>query len=94
MAPGGVSPEARWALDLADAGVQVGVAVRLFLMSDGAELLSEGSADRAAREGVAVSACSRTVLARGLPTDRPGVDYASQHVLARIVATSDRFVSL
>ena len=43
--------------------------------------------------GGLVAACSRTVLARGLPTDRAGVDYASQHALARTVALCDRFVS-
>ena len=88
------APEARLAIGLASAAARSGVEVRLFLMSDGAELLAGGADDELAREGVTLSACSRTVLARGLPTDRPGVDYASQHVLARIVAGSDRFVSL
>jgi sulfur relay (sulfurtransferase) complex TusBCD TusD component (DsrE family) len=66
------------------------VAVRLFLMAEGVDLL-EQEVDLG---GAVVSACSRTVIARGVATDRQHVDYASQHQLARIVAGCDRFVSL
>jgi sulfur relay (sulfurtransferase) complex TusBCD TusD component (DsrE family) len=86
--------EARWAIALARSGARAGIAVRLFLMADGVDLLGEEGARELAEPGVAVSACSQTVIARGLPTGHPHVDYASQHRLARIVAGSDRFVSL
>lgn len=86
--------EARWATALARTGARAGIAVRLFLMADGVDLLEGEEARDLDEPGVAVSSCSQTVIARGLPTGHPHVDYASQHRLARIVAGSDRFVSL
>ena len=62
-------------------------------MWDGVEFLGGAEITALAERGADVAVCSQTALGRRRPTDRPGIDYASQYVLASYVSSCDRFVS-
>jgi len=63
-------------------------------MHDGVDALADGTAAGWAAAGAEVSVCTQSAVQRRRPLDVAGVDYASQYLLATIVAEADRFVGL
>lgn len=93
----------RAALALAEAALEAGHAVELFLMEDGLyHALPTGYRDdpaarleRLAARGMKVAACTYNATVRGLGRGRatPVVELAGQEELARLVENCDRFLS-
>ena len=87
------SKEAAWGIALARAAIGQGHGVELFLMGEGAELVSAAETTELSELGVRVFVCTRSVTERDLPLDLDHIDYAGQFQLGRMVDRVDRFVS-
>jgi len=88
------SARAELAGDLIESARRRDHRVDVFLMHDGVDALADGTAAAWIAAGAGVSVCTQSAVHRRSPLDIDGVDYASQYVLATIVAEADRFVGL
>jgi hypothetical protein len=91
---GADSAEAELVGSLVRAAADRRIAIAVFLMAEGADLLRSPLVSGWVALGARISVCTQSVTERGLPDDLDTVDYASQFQLGRLVATADRFLSL
>jgi sulfur relay (sulfurtransferase) complex TusBCD TusD component (DsrE family) len=89
-------------LRLAEASLERGHGVHLFLMKEGVECVRNrpdnpiaGELDRLMAKGMEVTLCSLNARRRGMSQNDtiPGVAFGSQYDHARLVAGSDRYLA-